>query len=128
MANLRGIGQGMYIYANSHEEKFPPNFKALIDDNECAPKQFVCPSSEATVGDLNACFAYIPGQTIDDDPLNVVAYEKPGCHQNEGGNVLFQDTHVEFVKPYSRIEQLVNETKERLAAKKKNKKQKKEDE
>jgi len=77
---------------------------------------------------LNACYVYITGQTANDDPTNVLVYEKAGCHQNEGGNVLYMDAHVEFVKPYSKVEQLVKETKVRLAAKKGQKKQKKGDE
>jgi prepilin-type processing-associated H-X9-DG protein len=44
-------------------------------------------------------------------------YEKRGNHSDEGGNVLFQDSHVEWITPYSRIEELVAETKERLAGK-----------
>ncbi len=118
-ANLRGIGQAMYIHAQDDSDRFPPDFKTLIKENNTTPKQFVCPSSDAQLGDLDACYAYIPGQTTYDDPTNVLVYEKPGCHQNEGGNVLFQDSHVEFIKPYEKIERLVKETKERLAKKKK---------
>lgn len=119
-ANMRGIGQAMYIYAQDYDDfRFAPDFEALIKANNTTPKQFICPSSDAEVGDLHACYEYIPGQTANDEPTNVLIYEKKGCHQNEGGNVLFQDAHVEFVKPYEKIERLVKETKDRLAAKKK---------
>lgn len=117
-ANMRGIGQAMYIHAQDGE-RFPPDFETLIKENNATPRQFVCPSSDATEGDLNACYIYVTGQTISDAPDNVLVYEKPGCHQNEGGNVLFQDSHVEFVKPYSRIEELLEKTKERIAAERK---------
>jgi len=43
-------------------------------------------------------------------------YEKD-WHSGEGGNVLFVDGHVEFVKPYSRVEELVQATKTRIAEK-----------
>lgn len=120
-ANLRGIGQAMYIYANDNRDRFPPDFKTLLDENSVTEKQFVCPSSDEAPGDLNACYEYIPGQTSNSHFQNVVMYEKQGCHQNEGGNVLFLDGHVEFVKPYSRVEELVKQTRERLDQQKKKK-------
>lgn len=116
-ANLRAIGQGMYIHAQD-DAFFPKNFQILIDEENTTPKMFVCPSSTCEVGDLECCYVYIPGFGTVDDPRNVLIYEKEGAHQGEGCNVLFQDCHVEFVKPYSRVEKLVKETKARLARKK----------
>ncbi len=116
-ANLRGIGRAMYIHAQNGD-KFPPDFKTLIADNNTTEKQFVCPSTDVKVGDLNACYEYIKGQTVIGDPQNVLMYEKEKNH-SEGGNVLFQDGHVEYVKSYTRVEELVKETRERLAKKKK---------
>jgi hypothetical protein len=115
LANLRAIGQGMHSYAQDHDDKFPPDFKALVDDLEATPKVFICPSSDAQPGDLSACYAYIDGQSTDGNPRNVLVFEKPGHHGDEGGGVLFVDAHVEFVQPYSRVEELVRETRTRLA-------------
>lgn len=116
-ANLRGIGQAMYIHAQD-DDKFPPDFQTLLDDNNTTERQFLCPSTVAKVGDLTACYEYIKGQTTSSEPINVLMYEKEQNH-GEGGNVLFQDGHVSFIRPYSRVEELVKETKERLAKKKK---------
>lgn len=113
-ANMRAIAQGMYIHAQD-DEFFPENFQILIDEKYTSPKMFVCPSSTCEVGDLECCYVYIPGQNTTDHPQNVLLYEKKDAHLGEGGNVLFQDSHVEFVTPYSRVEELVKETKARLA-------------
>lgn len=116
--NLGAIGQAMYIQAQD-DGRFPKDFQVLVDKKLVTPKMFQCPSSDAIEGNLNACYGYVSGQTTSDAPTNVLVYEKPGCHQNEGGNVLFQDSHVEFIKPYEKIEQLVKKTKARLAKKQK---------
>jgi prepilin-type processing-associated H-X9-DG protein len=114
MANLRGIGQAMYIYANSNDHQFPPDFESLVKDAYVAERQLVCPSSDAKAGDLHACYEYIPGQSESDNPRNVLIYEINDPHKKEGCNVLFQDGHVEFISPYSKVKMLVEDTKARL--------------
>jgi len=116
-ANMRGIIQGMYIHAQD-DQMFPENFQILIEEEYTTPKMFVCPSSTCEEGDLECCYIYIPGQGTVDHPRNVVLYEKTDAHLGEGCNVMFQDSHVEFVTPYSRVEELVKETKARLAKRK----------
>ena len=113
---MRALGQGMYIYAQDDDEfNFPPDLETLLSQGAVTEKQFVCPSSNAVVGELDACYVYIAGQTEESDPTNVVMYEKEDCHEAEGANVLFQDGQVQFIKPYSRVEELVQETRDRLA-------------
>ncbi len=117
-ANLRGIGQAMRVYANDFNEEYPPNFKTLLKSGIVTKKMFVCPSSTVDVigvgKDLEACYAYIKGQGEWNNPSNVLVYEKADHHGGEGGNVLFCNGTVEFIKPYSRIEELARETKERM--------------
>ncbi len=113
-ANLRGIGQAMYIYAQD-DNKFPPDLDAVVKANYSTPRQFICPSTTATEADgLDACYVYIPGQSNDSNPTNVLLYEKPENHGGEGSNVLFVDGHVEFL-PNGEVERRVQETKEKLA-------------
>lgn len=117
-SNLRAIGQACYMYALNHGDRFPPDFQALVKDENVTAAHFRCPSADVPEGDLNACYVYVAGQSTSDDPTGVLIYEKKRCHGDEGGNVLFVDGHVEFIKPYSRIKGLVDATKERIAKKK----------
>jgi prepilin-type processing-associated H-X9-DG protein len=117
-ANLKGIGTSVLIYANENDDAYPPSLQTFIDSGEITPKQCICPSSGAVVGDgVNACYIYIPGTRVSaDDPRNVMAYEPPENHGGEGSNVVFVDGHCTFIRPYSEVERLVAETKARLAA------------
>ncbi|HVP10132.1 MAG TPA: hypothetical protein VMV94_02980 [Phycisphaerae bacterium] len=112
--NLRRIGTAMFAYANDHDGKLPPDFETLLKAGKVSEKDFLCPSSSAKIGDLHACYEYIPGQTTSIVPRNVLVYEIGKPHGDEGCFVLFQDAHVEFVEPYSRALKLVEETKARL--------------
>jgi prepilin-type processing-associated H-X9-DG protein len=118
-SNLRAIGTSILIYASEQEGQFPNDLQVLVDGGEVMPKQMLCPSSGGNVGDRGWSYVYIPGQTGADDSRNVLAYEKAENHDKEGANVLFLGGHVEFIKPYSRVEQMVAETKQRIAEAKK---------
>ncbi len=122
-ANLRGIGQAIFIYAHTSNDQFPSSLQDLIDVGNSTERQLVCPSSTAVPGDApDACYTLVLGQSMSSDPRNVLVYEKRDNHPDEeGGNVLFIDGHVEFISPYSRVEELVAETKQRIEKKKKDK-------
>lgn len=130
-ANMRGMGQGLYIHAMDHDSRFPKKLGELIEANLLTPRQFTCPSTTAvphehpTEKQLTECYVYIPGQTTESNPTNVVIYERFDNHQKEGVNVLFQDGHVEFIKDIERVKKLIKETKERIGVKKKKTKKKK---
>ncbi len=108
--NLAGIGKGCLIYANDHDDQFPPNLEVLVDDeyipaktleSKRRPKDFDGPS-----------YVYVSGQTVAMYPGNIVAYEDTR-YCMEGVNVLFLDSHVEFMKPDDFRREL-KETYERL--------------
>ena len=114
-ANMKGIGTALKIYSLDSYGQYPPDLQVLFDQGGFTEQQFWCPSSDADPGDIHACYMYIPGQSEgNDDSRNVLLYEKPENHK-EGGNVLFHDGHVEFIKPYSRVLELVAETEARIA-------------
>ncbi len=113
-SNLRAIGMAMHIYAQDHDGKYPPDLKTLIDKKILTPKQLWCPGRDGEPGDPDACYVYIAWQHSDGDSRNVVVYEQRGNHGDEGAAVLFMDAHVEFVKPASRVAELVAETRERM--------------
>jgi prepilin-type processing-associated H-X9-DG protein len=109
-ANLSLIGRSCLIYANDHDDKLPPDLQTLAKETEQPlsmleskrkPKDFHGPS-----------YLYIPGQTVAMQPGNIVAYENPE-YCTDGINVLFLDSHVEFMKPDAFRREL-KETYERL--------------
>ncbi|MBI5864578.1 MAG: hypothetical protein HZB38_08730 [Planctomycetes bacterium] len=121
-SNLRGIGMGMHIYANDHDEDFPPKLAQLVKDGMCTEGMFVCPSSSDTEPMVTAVFAgkpgklgytYIAGQSAKDDARNVLIYETLKNHANEGASLLFLDGHVEFRKP-AEYREAIRETYKRL--------------
>ena len=58
------------------------------------PMQFQCPSAPPG----QQCYYYVAGLTTESNPSAVIMFEDPNNHQGEGGNVLYQDGHVMFMK------------------------------
>lgn len=113
------LGEAMRAYADAHDGKFPPDLKTLIESSKLKREDFRCPASTATLADLEkdleACYVYVKGQTLKDDPNNVLLYERPGNHGLMGANVLCVNGVVEPVQPYSEVLKLVAETEKRIA-------------
>ena len=108
--NLSGIGKACLIYANDHDDKLPPDLQTLVKEVELSPKSL---ESQRKPKDFKGpSFIYIPGQTLSMYPGNIVAYENPEFSA-DGINVLFLDSHVEFMKPEAFRREL-KETCERL--------------
>ncbi len=108
--NLSGIGKACLIYANDHDDRFPPNLEALVQEVELSPKSL---ESKLKPKDFDGpSYIYIAGQTMMMSPANIVVYENPEFCQ-EGVNVLFLDSHVEFMKPDA-FRQRLQATYERL--------------
>jgi prepilin-type processing-associated H-X9-DG protein len=95
-ANMQGLGASLLNYASENDGAFPKDpAKALVSVG-VSPKSLECPSSG---GKSN--YRYIPGWSNNDRPDRPIIYEPIENHGGEGGNVLFIDSHVEFV-PESR--------------------------
>ncbi|HNY77515.1 MAG: DUF3352 domain-containing protein [Sedimentisphaerales bacterium] len=108
--NLSSIGKACLIYANDHEDELPPNLEALVTEAEL-PAQ--CLESKRKPADFDGpSYVYIAGQTTAMYPGNIVAYEDTR-YCTEGVNVLFLDSHVEFMKP-GQFRQELKATYERL--------------
>lgn len=108
--NLSSIGKACLIYANDHDDKLPPNLEALVGTAELSPKTL---ESKLKPKDFDGpSYIYIPGQTAEMNPGNVVAYDNPAFCV-DGLNVLFLDSHVEFMKP-DEFRRELKETCERL--------------
>ena len=93
--NLSGIGKAMLIYANDHDDQFPPHLDALVRDAELHPKLLVSPRKPE--GFAGPDYIYVAGQDISMHPTNVIAYENPAYCQ-DGINVLYLDSHVAWEK------------------------------
>ncbi len=92
--NLSAIGKAMLIYANDYYDEFPPNLEELIEKCDLHPKYFESERKPANF--KGPSFIYITGQTTSDEPGNILVYENPEfC--SDGVNVLFIDSHVEFM-------------------------------
>lgn len=94
--NLSGIGKACLIFANDHGDKMPPDLQALVKEVELSPQAL---ESKLKPKDSDGpSYIYIAGQNVSMHPGNIVAYDNPEfCI--DGVNVLFLDSHVEFVKP-----------------------------
>lgn len=102
-ANLRRIGQALYIYAQDYpNEDFPTDIALLISQGHVKPEHFVCPLN----GSASSSYLYVQGGTLHSDPESIIIFENPLNHSHvnpkhqggiEGGKVLFQDSHVTFI-------------------------------
>ncbi len=86
---LSNLGKALLIYANDHEDKYPDSLHHL--------------SEYLNVEELKWVLANVKylahGKTIAVRPDAVIAYDKMLPAERKGTNVLFNDSHVEFVKP-----------------------------
>ncbi len=86
---LSNLGKALLIYANDHDDKYPdslPELREYLKDEELK------------WASANAKYLG-KGKTITVPPDMPVAYDKTLLAEGKGTNVLFNDSHVEFVKP-----------------------------
>ncbi len=108
--NLSGIGKALLLYANDHDDKLPPDLQTLVKETNLAPAAL---ESKRKPKDFDGPgYVYLPGQNVSMYPGNIVAYENPE-YCTDGVNVLFLDSHVEFMKPEA-FRQELKATYERL--------------
>ncbi|HUU20799.1 MAG TPA: M56 family metallopeptidase [Sedimentisphaerales bacterium] len=86
---LLNLGKALFIYANDHEDKYPLSLRRLQD--------------YLNLEEFNWALANVEylahGKTISVRPDVVIAYDKTLLAERKGTNVLFNDSHVDFVKP-----------------------------
>lgn len=99
--NLSGIGKAILIYANDYNDQFPPDLETLISKAEMPARGLVCPASES-----RESYIYRGASiTTSDTPWMITVYEKLSNH-GDGRNVLFLDSHVEWVSE-ERFQELI---------------------
>ncbi len=112
--NLEELAIACKTYAHDHDSVFPDTIQTLLDSDYITRQTLVCPNLDEQVANINDSYVYIPGQINDSYYKNILAYEKPNNHNGEGGTVVYIDGNAEFVTPYSEVEKLVKETRQRL--------------
>ena len=99
--NLSGIGKALLIYSNDYNDQFPPDLETLIHKAEMPPRGLICPASES-----RESYIYRGASiTTSDTPGMITVYEKLSNHGG-GRNVLFLDSHVEWVSE-ERFQELI---------------------
>jgi prepilin-type processing-associated H-X9-DG protein len=89
------------IYANDYNDQFPPDLETLISKAEMPARVLVCPASES-----RESYIYRGATiTVADTPWMITVYEKLSNH-GDGRNVLFLDSHVEWVSE-ERFQELI---------------------
>jgi prepilin-type processing-associated H-X9-DG protein len=91
--NMSGIGKALLIYANDYNDEMPPDLETLIHKAEMPPKGLICPAT----GKRESYVYRGAGLTTSAIPMMVTVYETAANHGEDGRNVLFLDTHVEWV-------------------------------
>jgi prepilin-type processing-associated H-X9-DG protein len=113
-SNLSGLRKAMLIYSNDYNDMYPTSSKwcdLLVEHVEVTPKTFRCPGAPEgpcnyamnknveklganSPPDMILLFETAPGWNQSGGP-EILTTEN---HQGEGCNILFVDSHVEFVK------------------------------
>ncbi|NLX07152.1 MAG: DUF1559 domain-containing protein [Phycisphaerae bacterium] len=113
MSNLRQIGIAMMMYANDFEDQLPPDLEALVANRYVTKEVFSSPlKPEAFDG---PSYVYTGPRKLSEVPdvtHEILAHENP-AYLSEGTNVLFADSHVEWMKP-DEFRQRLQATYERL--------------
>jgi len=97
-SNLMQIGSALAVYSNSNRGELPESTEVwqqrLGASAPLGPMTFVCPSD---IG-VTCSYRYVPGRKMDGSSTTIIVYEDPAIHNSEGGNVLFADGHVDFIR------------------------------
>ena len=115
-SNLRQVGMGILMYANSNRGKYPPDLHTLVRQGYLTHVAFANPrvptllprgevsqlESAAWVRDSNDYVYRGAGLTYTAPAMTVVAYDNPVTAPGESLNVLYADGHV-GLRPRSEI-------------------------
>ena len=91
-SNLHQIGLACHLWADDHDEVFPPDLLALFPQYLDNKKLLACPQSEQHAAS-GVDYAYVAGLRAADPPGTILAFE---LEAGAGGkvNVLYADAHV----------------------------------
>jgi prepilin-type processing-associated H-X9-DG protein len=101
-SNMRQVGQAILLYSNENRGAYPPDIDAILRTQDITAGEFVCPSDSnapatpAAGGPYSFVYAGPNLTTRTATADTIVLYEPLTNHNNDGGNILFGDGHVEF--------------------------------
>jgi len=113
MSHLKQIGLALHMYADENDDKLPPDLDKL---GSHLPDRSMLESPRKPKGFSGPSYVYVPGQTLEMNPGNIVAYENPEFAKDKI-LVLFLDGHVEAMTREA-FQRELEETKERLGGSK----------
>ena len=115
MSNLKQFGLALNMYAQDHDEDFPPNLVTLWREGHVTdPSLFFCPTPShhpqdlADVTDTDAAgklisehmhYCYVAGLKTTDPADCILAFDEGWNHGGDGANWLFIDGHVTWYAP-----------------------------
>lgn len=94
-ANLRQIGQGLLLYSNENQGKYPPDFNTLLATQDLTEDVLHSPFSENPTGE-DMVYLYFDGMDNTLNPQVVVAYDGAALLIEDGTNILYGDGRVEW--------------------------------
>ncbi|MHC4629379.1 MAG: hypothetical protein ACYTDV_20570 [Planctomycetota bacterium] len=104
---MSGLGKAILIHCNDYNDELPPDLETLKRTAEVTDKSLICPATG-----LKESFIYRgAGLTTSAIPMMVTVYETAGNHGEDGRNVLFLDSHVEWVTE-ERFQELIKKDNE----------------
>ena len=105
--NMSGLGKALLIHSNDYNDELPPDLETLSRTAEVTTKSMICPATG-----LREAYIYRgAGLTTSAIPMMITVYETAGNHGGDGRNVLFLDTHVEWVTE-ERFQELIKKDNE----------------
>jgi prepilin-type processing-associated H-X9-DG protein len=111
--NMSGLGKALLVYSADNNDCYPTSYKwcdLLVEKAEVSEKQFACPHAKQK---SRSNYAINPNAEPNLPPDTVLLFETKGGwnqsggpelmtfenHDGKGCNVLFNDGHIEFIKP-----------------------------
>lgn len=93
--NIKAVGTVTALYWNTYPGDGSPPITWLIEEGYIAKERTICPSS----GLSESNYVFVPHRPEDHiDEKTVIMYEPKSNHGGEGGNFLFGDGHVMFMR------------------------------
>jgi hypothetical protein len=94
---MRGIAQGLIVYANNNRDQFPEpgaDWEARLVNAGLISRELLT-APQAQPGDIS--YFYVPGGTSTLNHTRVLLIENPELNTGAGGNVAFGDCTVQFL-------------------------------